>query len=350
MLKTKQELINFVQEFYNTNGVPPKREQVVCAGVIHFRDFKKLYNGCFKDLLSEAGLTSYNEFITNKTKIQKTCIVCGKEFKTKIKTKETCCQKCSNIHMGEPEVTKEFYYLYKITNLVNQKIYIGIHSTNKLDDGYMGSGTNLNKAFKKYGKENFSKEILEFFTNEKDMFLREEEIVNMDFLRRRDVYNQKVGGVAGRFSENLKIKHQKICKENNYKACGERNSQYGTMWISSNIVNKSVKIKKHLLVEYLEQGWVIGKIKKVNPINPMLSKEARKEYGDKKREQTRYEKGLKMATELFDQFLKSDCKSVCQFANEIGTSQPRLTILWKKYIPEYSNNSEIRISFKKVKQ
>lgn len=88
----------------------------------------------------------------------------------------------------------QYHYLYKITNLINNKIYIGIHSTDKLDDDYFGSGLALKRAVKKHSKENFKKEILEWFDWRCEALWRESEIVNEEFIKRNDTYNLKTGG------------------------------------------------------------------------------------------------------------------------------------------------------------
>jgi hypothetical protein len=63
-----------------------------------------------------------------------------------------------------------YYIVYKITNLINEKYYIGCHQTDNLDDGYFGSGVYLKRAINKYGVDNFHKEILFFCQNEEEMF------------------------------------------------------------------------------------------------------------------------------------------------------------------------------------
>jgi hypothetical protein len=89
------------------------------------------------------------------------------------------------------------YCVYKTTNTINGKIYIGKHQTNNIDDGYLGSGILLTRAIRKYGKQNFSKEILKFFECDEDMNAYEAEIVNEEFVNRNNTYNLCVGGQGG---------------------------------------------------------------------------------------------------------------------------------------------------------
>jgi len=65
---------------------------------------------------------------------------------------------------------KRYNYVYITTNLLNNKQYVGDHSTNKLNDHYLGSGKLLYYSIKKYGKQNFKKEILEYFPTKKQSF------------------------------------------------------------------------------------------------------------------------------------------------------------------------------------
>jgi len=88
-------------------------------------------------------------------------------------------------------------YLYKITNIINNKIYVGVHQTDSIDDRYMGSGTAIIRAIKKYGIENFRKDILEFFDTYEMALEAEELIVDKKFILREDVYNLRTGGIGG---------------------------------------------------------------------------------------------------------------------------------------------------------
>ena len=91
-------------------------------------------------------------------------------------------------------INKKYHYFYKITNNINNHYYYGIHSTNNLDDGYMGSGTRLRCAYEKYGIENFTKEILKFFDNRKELSEYESEIVTEVLAKDTNCYNISLGG------------------------------------------------------------------------------------------------------------------------------------------------------------
>ena len=90
-----------------------------------------------------------------------------------------------------------FYTIYKITNKLNGKIYIGKHQTKDLNDGYMGSGKHLRYSISKYGLENFEKEILFQFDNEADMNAKEAELVTEEFVKEDTNYNLCPGGKGG---------------------------------------------------------------------------------------------------------------------------------------------------------
>jgi group I intron endonuclease len=68
-------------------------------------------------------------------------------------------------------------YIYKITNNINNKQYIGLY-TKRVEEStnYYGSGKLINQAVKKYGKENFTKEILE------------RDITDKSYLNDREIY------------------------------------------------------------------------------------------------------------------------------------------------------------------
>lgn len=89
---------------------------------------------------------------------------------------------------------KKHNYFYKITNLINGKYYYGIHSTNNLNDGYMGSGTTLLKAIKKHGWEHFDKEIIADYPTRKEASDHEKRVVTKELIELDECYNLRTGG------------------------------------------------------------------------------------------------------------------------------------------------------------
>lgn len=208
---------------------------------------------------------------------------------------------------------RHYHYIYKITR-DDGKYYIGMHSTDELEDGYFGSGKLITRSVKKYGVEKHQKEILEFLPSRSLLKEREKEIITLEMRADKKCMNIAPGGGGGFISEEMQfkrasaagkaaskvftkgsiaakqraaatVKTTKIrrergvlrnwCGENfrgkshtaetkakmsasqQGKQLGQRNSQFGTCWITDGV--KPIKIKKDQLDEYLTNGYSRGR-------------------------------------------------------------------------------------------
>lgn len=209
---------------------------------------------------------------------------------------------------------KSIHYIYKTTCNVTGRYYIGMHSTNNLEDCYMGSGTRLRRSLRKYGVEQHTKEILEYCNSRELLIEREIAIVTNELIDDDLCINLKCGGEGGFISEEQQ-KHRSECggkafaeklktdekfklewtakmvnglkdsyfngkKDRNWgkdwtnnkhseetkilmsqsskgMGVGENNSQFGTCWITRDGLNK--KIKKEDLNNYINEGWYKGR-------------------------------------------------------------------------------------------
>lgn len=94
----------------------------------------------------------------------------------------------------ESKMKYKHNFVYKTINQVNGKEYIGVHCTNDIDDGYLGSGKILKKAIEKYGVDNFKREIIENFDTREEAFDLEYKLVDKEYTLRDDTYNLVLGG------------------------------------------------------------------------------------------------------------------------------------------------------------
>jgi hypothetical protein len=96
-----------------------------------------------------------------------------------------------------PRKPHPYNYIYKTICLVTNRFYIGMHSTSNLEDGYLGGGKILTRSIRKYGKENHSIEIMEWFNDRETLANREKELVNLEILKDPMCMNLKLGGEGG---------------------------------------------------------------------------------------------------------------------------------------------------------
>lgn len=118
-------------------------------------------------------------------------------------------------------------YIYLTTNLINNKKYIGQH-TGKLNDSYLGSGVHFLRAVKKYGKENFKKEILEICKTQEELDLAEKKwIKKYNAILDENFYNIAEGGLGGNpcagLTEEQELKRRRKISE---AMKGEKNPFY----------------------------------------------------------------------------------------------------------------------------
>jgi hypothetical protein len=217
-----------------------------------------------------------------------------------------------------PRKEHKYHFIYKITNTKNQKYYIGMHSTNNLNDGYFGGGVKIRNSIRKHGKDVHIIEVLEYLSERKLLVIREKEIINEDLLKDPLCLNLALGGYGGctpgvtwtseiqkklnkrgyermrylwendkewaeRTRRNLSNSMGKKIEEGKFKRfdwngkkhkletiqkmkeadrTGIKNSQFGTCWITNGFENK--KIKKDDLEKFLSKnfGWKKGRKQK----------------------------------------------------------------------------------------
>lgn len=89
---------------------------------------------------------------------------------------------------------KKYNFVYKTTNNINGDYYYGVHSTDNFNDGYIGSGSRLKNSVNKYGKENFTREIVQFFSRSNCAYSLERAIVTPELINDEHCLNIAVGG------------------------------------------------------------------------------------------------------------------------------------------------------------
>lgn len=99
---------------------------------------------------------------------------------------------------------RKHHYIYKTTCTVTGRWYIGMHSTDDLEDGYIGSGTDLARSIRRHGIENHECQKLEFYESRDALKRREAELVTEAEVADLTCMNMTIGGGGGWSSAQMK--------------------------------------------------------------------------------------------------------------------------------------------------
>lgn len=206
-----------------------------------------------------------------------------------------------------------FGYIYKTTNVVNGKIYIGKkHSSKYLGNNYLGSGIRLTEAVKKYGKENFIVELLDVANTLEQLNTKEQYYIKLyDSQNPNTGYNLASGGDGGcvwgnpenhpsigkdRSKENnpaykrkwytdgvtvLYLRPEDVVPEGFYPGTTNKPNAGRITIYSANGQRKSVKPEEVII--YKQQGWITSQEKQAEKIR--LEKEQKKQLKDAQKSQ-----------------------------------------------------------------
>ena len=210
---------------------------------------------------------------------------------------------------------RKHHVIYKTTCLVTGRYYIGMHSTDDLADGYIGSGKRLWQSIKKHGADQHRCEVLEHLPSREALKLREAELVNEELLEDKQCMNLTLGGgggwssaqcyamwerpehrkahseaiqklwqdpeyskkIAAHSSTRMKLTHaegklrydgfagrehtletrQRTSASMKGKQTGEKNSSFGTKWMHND--EQTIKVPLADVQAHLELGYVLGR-------------------------------------------------------------------------------------------
>lgn len=187
------------------------------------------------------------------------------------------------------------YTIYRVTNNINGKFYIGKHQTLNPNDEYFGSGRAIKQAIRKYGKDNFSKEVLYVFDSEEEMNIMERKLITEDVVNDTASYNIGVGGEGGphfkgkhhseesiklmvnnrkdfHHSEESKLKiskaniktnasrSKKVSEARKKRIAEHGHHMTGRCWIHHNNFKKQTLIPKEEFYKFKINGWDKGKL------------------------------------------------------------------------------------------